>query len=260
MDLIYNKIGTGYNATRQADPYLTERLLYLLKPKKDKLYLDIGCGTGNYTCALADKGFKFIGVEPSEKMLNEAKMRNQNVTWLKGTAEQIPAGNKVFEGIIATLTIHHWTDIKQALSELNRVLSDTGRIVIFTSTPEQMQGYWLNYYFPKMMQSSIIQMPSIKKLSQILKKTGFRIVETEKYDIQDNLEDLFLYSGKHRPELYLKPEIRRGISSFSSLANEQEVTNGLAKLAKEIKTGIIKNVIDEFKTNLGDYLFIVACK
>jgi predicted TPR repeat methyltransferase len=68
----YDKIGIGYNSTRQADPYLTERLLYHLQPKNNKLYLDIGCGTGNYTCALDDKGISFIGVEPSGEMLREA--------------------------------------------------------------------------------------------------------------------------------------------------------------------------------------------
>lgn len=151
MEVKYDKIGTGYNSTRKADPYLTDRLFYLLRPQNDKLYLDIGCGTGNYTCVLADKGLNIIGVEPSVQMLNEAKSRNQNIKWKNGTAEQIPAGDKTFDGIIATLTIHHWTDIKKAFFELNRVLADNGRIIIFTSTPEQMKAYWLNHYFPKML-------------------------------------------------------------------------------------------------------------
>lgn len=59
----YDIIATGYNSTRQADPYLTSRLLYWLKPTKDKLYLDIGCGTGNYTIALADNGVNFVGID-----------------------------------------------------------------------------------------------------------------------------------------------------------------------------------------------------
>jgi ubiquinone/menaquinone biosynthesis C-methylase UbiE len=142
----YDKIGTGYNSTRQADPYLTERLYYQLQPKTDRLYLDIGCGTGNYTCTLADKGLNFIGVEPSEKMLSEAKIRNQHINWFKGRAEQIPTEDEVFDGIIATLTIHHWTDLKKAFAELDRVLVDNGKIVMFTSSPEQMKGYWLNHY------------------------------------------------------------------------------------------------------------------
>lgn len=115
MHIKYDKIGTAYNATRQADPYLTERLLYHLQPKTDGHYLDIGCGTGNYTLAFAGKGFNFMGVEPSEKMLNQAKSRNRQINWINGTAEQIPADDKTFDGITATLTIHHWTDLKKHL-------------------------------------------------------------------------------------------------------------------------------------------------
>jgi hypothetical protein len=41
MEVKYDKIGTGYNSTRQADPYLTSWLFSLLRPQNDKLYLDI---------------------------------------------------------------------------------------------------------------------------------------------------------------------------------------------------------------------------
>jgi hypothetical protein len=46
---------------------------------------------------------------------------------------------------IGSLTIHHWTDLKSGFSKLNKVLKPNGRIVIFTSTPKQMIGYWLNH-------------------------------------------------------------------------------------------------------------------
>ncbi len=72
----YDQIGDGYNNTRMADGYLTERLAAFLQPQTDKAYLDIGCGTGNYTAALAGKGINITGVDPSEKMLEEAARRH----------------------------------------------------------------------------------------------------------------------------------------------------------------------------------------
>jgi len=256
----YNKIGTGYNSTRHADPYLTERLLYHLQPQNNRLYLDIGCGTGNYTCALADKGLNFIGVEPSEKMLSEAKARNQQINWLKGTAEQIPIEDKVFDGIIATLTIHHWTDLKKAFIELDRVLVDNGKIVIFTSTPEQMKGYWLNHYFPKMLHSSIIQMPSLDDIQEAIKQTGLEITYIEKYFIKDDLQDCFLYVGKNNPNRYFDETTRHGISSFSSLANIEEVKQGLSKLKNDIDNQSFDKIISQYANELGDYLFITIGK
>ncbi len=256
MDLKYNIIGTSYNSTRKADPYLTERLYALLAPKNNKRYLDIGCGTGNYTCALAEKGLNFTGVEPSEKMLNEAKARNQSIKWLSGTAEQIPGANNSFDGIIATLTLHHWTDLKKAFAELNRVLAENGRIVFFTSTPEQMRGYWLNHYFPEMLQASIAQMPSIKDIQTALQQTDLEITETEKYFIRDDLQDCFLYVGKNNPERYFDEAIRNGISSFSSLAGTKELEQGLAQLRSNIANDKFEQIKSRYENNTGDYLFI----
>lgn len=260
MDIKYDKIGAGYNSTRQADPYLTERLHFLLQPQTHKLYLDIGCGTGNYTRALADKGINFIGIDPSEKMLGEAKALNKQVNWLHGTAEQIPAEDKVFDGIIATLTIHHWTDLTQAFIEISRVLSDSGRFVLFTSTPEQMKGYWLNHYFPKMLYSSMLQMPSLDVIEEAAGKANLKISNVEKYFIKDGLQDYFLYVGKNSPECYFDKQIRKGISSFSSLANFREVQDGLIKLRNDIDSLKFESIKNKYENDLGDYLFITIQK
>ena len=73
MKAKYDDIGINYNETRSADPYIAERLLKNLNPKTNGLYLDIGCGTGNYTNELQKKGFNFIGIDPSKKMLEKAR-------------------------------------------------------------------------------------------------------------------------------------------------------------------------------------------
>ena len=86
MKAKYDKIGLNYNDTRSADPYITERLLKNLKPNINGIYADIGCGTGNYTIELQKKGFNFIGIDPSEKMLAKAKQKNQHINWVHGQA------------------------------------------------------------------------------------------------------------------------------------------------------------------------------
>ena len=259
-EIIYDEIGGTYNGTRQADPYLTSRLIDLLQPAPDKLYLDIGCGTGNYTIALADKGLDLYGVEPSETMLQEARSHNQKITWLQGTAEKIPVVNNLFDGIIATLTIHHWRDMNKAFSELHRVLKDNGKIVFFTSTPEQMEGYWLNHYFPEMLKKAAGQMPSFTQIEQACMTNGFEIKNTEEYNIQDDLQDRFLYIGKNKPELYFDENIRSGISSFAALANKDEIRSGLSKLHTDLQNGTFKSIKDQYENESGDYLFITIEK
>lgn len=168
----YDTIGIGYNNTRKADPYLTERLFNLLQPQKKKPYLDIGCGTGNYTIALAARGVNFVGIEPSEKMLTEARAWNQNIQWMPGVAEQLPFHDNYFHGAIATLTIHHWTDLKNAFKEINRVLTDDAGFIIFTSLPEQTKSYWMSYYFPQMIDRAAEQLPSFEKIKEATDEAG----------------------------------------------------------------------------------------
>lgn len=259
-DPIYNRIGNDYNSTRKADPYLFGRLEALLEPQPGKRYLDIGCGTGNYTIAFAEKQFSFWGIEPSPKMLDEAKTKSGEVNWQEGSAENIPAADQFFDGAIATLTIHHWRDLEAAFKELDRVLKKDAKLVIFTSTPEQMEGYWHNHYFPKMMQTSIEVMPSMEKIRSALSKTSLRISTTEKYDVRDDLQDGFLYVGKNDPERYFDPVLRKGISSFSALSNIAEVQAGLEMLRKDIDNGNFHAVHQHYANNLGDYLFMVMEK
>ncbi len=258
MNAKYDNIGIGYNSTRKADPVLTNKLLEHLSPRKDGFYLDIGCGTGNYTNELQKKGLQIIGIDPSEKMLEQAKQKNSNIDWRIGTAENIELPDKHLDGILASLTIHHWTDLQKAFFELHRVLKPNGIIVIFTSTPKQMKGYWLNHYFPKMIADSIDQMPSLETVEKAMTNNNFEIIKTDKYFIQPDLKDKFLYCGKQNPEIYFNKQIRNGISSFSSLANRNEVENGLSNLKKDIENDNINRIIKSYNNDLGDYLYIIG--
>ncbi len=256
----YDLIGQGYNRTRQADSYLVQRMEHHLQPGPGKQFLDVGCGTGNYTIALSQKGLKFSGVDPSEKMLATARAKSNQIDWHLGRVEALPFEDAAFEGVLASLTTHHWSDLGKGFNEVYRVLKPGNKLVIFTSNPHQMEGYWLNHYFPKMLRASIAQMPVLELVQKHLQKAGFCRVITEKYDVQPDLQDLFLYSGKHDPKLYFDAQVRQGISSFSDLANADEVAMGLQALKQDIETRKVEEVIRRYEHDRGDYLFMVCEK
>lgn len=258
--IVYNKIGKGYNTTRKADPYITDRLYNLLEPAKNGTYLDIGCGTGNYTVKLAKRGLQLIGVDPSEIMLSEAMAKNSSVKWVAGYAENIPLNDQSVDGAIATLTIHHWADPEKAFQELARVLKPNATMVVFTFTPGQEEGYWFNHFFPQMMKKGMQKSMPFKRIEETARAAGLAIVQTEKYFVHEGLEDLFGYSGKHDPERYFDPAIIKGISYFSLYATEEEVQNGLQLLRQSIDTGEFDNIKRRYENDLGDYLFIVLRK
>lgn len=256
---IYDQIGQGYNQTRTADPFLRDRLFTLLSPKTGKTYLDIGCGTGNYTAALYEKGTSLYGIDTSEEMLSKARRQHPSMRWQQGSAESIPFEDGHFDGAIASLTLHHWTDLEAGMKEVYRVVKQ-GRWVIFTAFPKQMQNYWLNAYFPQMIEDSIAVMPSQARVEAALKAAGWRNLVLEPYSIKPDLQDLFLYSGKYAPERYSDPNFRQGISSFRLQANAQEVQQGLKQLEADIQSGRWKEVVKQFDDAGGDYVFVVVEK
>lgn len=259
-EIKYDKIGSNYNETRKADPFITQRILEQLEPKKGGIYLDIGCGTGNYTKEFQKSGVHFIGIDPSQKMLDKAQSSVNGIDWRLGTVENLDLEQNSIDGVVAMLTIHHWADLNKAFSEISRVLKSQGKLVIFTSTPKQMKGYWLNRYFPKMLEASIKQMPSLEDVERAMNINGFKVLKKEKYNVLPSLQDKFLYSGKHNPELYFEEKVRQGISSFASLSNYEEVQQGLIKLKQDVDTGDIQKIIESYDNQLGDYLFISVKK
>lgn len=254
---LYDRTGHGYDATRRADPYIVRRLAEYLAPAQGGNYLDLACGTGNYTAALAGLAGRWHGVDRSPAMVRQGLAKSPQVAWRLADAANLPFTDGAFSGAVCTLAVHHFADVPGVCQEVRRVLSG-GRFVVFTATPDQMRGYWLNHYFPAAIRQSIIQMPGLDRLETDLRLAGFGSVRTEPYSVPPDLQDLFLYSGKHRPEIYLDQAVRAGISTFASLADPGEVAEGCQRLAQDIRSGGIKAVMSSYEREGGDYLFVVA--
>lgn len=258
MEAIYDKIGTGYDTTRKADPVILTTLSELLGIKMQNKYLDVACGTGNYTSGISRYGGKWFAFDGSKKMLSEARLKSSQIDWKFFDVSNLGYESDFFNGATCSLAIHHFPNLIKPFREVARVLKANSKFVIFTSTPEQMKEYWLNHYFPKMMEKSCEQMPSFEVVESALVQAYFSIEATVPFFITPELQDFFLYSGKQRPEMYLSENVRNGISSFHNFCSQTELDRGLVKLQKDITSGDIGSVMESYESNNGDYLFICA--
>lgn len=257
---IYDQIGRSYDETRSADPNIVTTICKLLSPKTDGHYLDIGCGSGNYTVALAQQGHQMTGIDISEKMLGKARKKSQSVSWHNCDAKKLQFNDCEFNGAICILAIHHIQEFEKIFCEEYRVLKPGTRFVIFTSTPEQIRSYWLCHYFPKMMEDGCKMMASQHELILALTKAGFSDFVNEKFFIDNDLKDWFLHAGKYQPEIYLNPAVRAGISTFAKVPDSGEVEAGLCSLKEDIENNTIKAIIEKYENQKGDYLFLSATK
>ncbi len=257
MPPLYDFIGTTYAQSRRADPAIAGVLAAHLRLNESGAYLDLGCGTGNYTTALSALGGTWTGVDVSDVMLAQARKKCSSISWVQSNANSLPFPAAVFDGVVCTLAIHHFECIEVPFAEVRRTLR-SGSFVIFTGLAEQMHQYWLCHYFPRMMARSIAKMPSEPAVRTALFQAGFKSVTVAPFFVTNELQDLFLYSGKHRPELYLQAALRANISSFANLATAEELDDGLSRLASDLKSGAFNSITSGYASGVGDYAYIVA--
>jgi ubiquinone/menaquinone biosynthesis C-methylase UbiE len=120
-----------------------QQLENLAKELKPKNTLDLGCGAGHASYALAQGGASaIVAYDLLDQMLNivekEAQSRGlTQITTQKGSVESLPFPDNSFDLIVTRFSAHHWHDIDAALAETARVLAPGGAlIVIDVVTPE----------------------------------------------------------------------------------------------------------------------------
>lgn len=87
--------------------------------------VDIGCGAGASTAALAPHVEKATGIDPFERMLLHARHRYPEATFLQGWAEALPLNSGSIELVTAAGSLSY-TNLDAALSEVSRVMLPRG--------------------------------------------------------------------------------------------------------------------------------------
>jgi ubiquinone/menaquinone biosynthesis C-methylase UbiE len=90
--------------------------------------LDVGCGAGQ-TLAVAYPELETFGVDVDIDALALGERIAPNVRFASGRAEQLPFADAQFDLVIARVSLAY-TEIRQSLSEINRVLTPGGRLWI----------------------------------------------------------------------------------------------------------------------------------
>jgi SAM-dependent methyltransferase len=108
--------------------------------------LDLCCGQGNVSQALAARGCKITGADFSPAMLEMARRRVPRANFIEADAQDLPFGNAVFDIVVSNLGICHVPDQPRALVQAKRVLRPGGRLAMTVwCGPEAASGYEMLY-------------------------------------------------------------------------------------------------------------------
>ena len=229
----YDLIGQKYSRTRVPDSRIVNALIELLNLPKGSMIADVGSGTGGYSRSLANEGFSVYAVEPSSVMRKQAQHHPQ-VEWFTGYAEALPLPDNSVDGVVSILTIHHFSNLKKAFQEMHRVVKD-GAIVVLTFDIRLAEKIWLYDYFPWLWEDAARFLP-LNELTELIQANTTRRVEAIPLMLPYDLSDLFAAAAWRRPEMYLQPEVRAGISSFA-LADPNLIQQGVNSLAADLSSG-----------------------
>ncbi|MBC8156006.1 MAG: methyltransferase domain-containing protein [Bacteroidetes bacterium] len=168
-------------------------LIDLLDPRTGELILDLGCGSGELTQQIADRGATVIGLDASASMLEKARQQFPALDLRPGDATTFALPERV-DAIFSNAVLHWVPDYERAVERMRAHLKPGGRLVtefggkdnigqISRALTQQLQtrGYE--------RQPSWWYFPSVGDYASVLEKHGFRVRLAWHYDRDTRLDD-----------------------------------------------------------------------
>jgi len=112
--------------------------------------LDLCCGMGRHSLALANAGYKVTGVDLSEVLLQEARQldRGAVVEWVHGDMRKVPL-TESFDAVVNLFTSFGYfaedKDNEQVIREMQRLLRTEGKFIIDFLNPDNVQDHLIPY-------------------------------------------------------------------------------------------------------------------
>ena len=176
-----------------------KKLVGLLKPVRPARILDVACGTGDLTIALASlQPETIVGIDISAGMLEIGRKKAaargllEMISFIPGDAEGIPFPDASFDAVTVAFGVRNFVDRDAGFREILRVLRPGGRLVILEfSTPTgpvfgPLYRLYLNRVLPRIgdrtagqggaygyLAKTIGGFPSPPELAGMLRDAGF---------------------------------------------------------------------------------------
>ena len=114
-------------------------LIERLQPVMDETVLDVACGAGGMTLAIAEYVKAAIGLDPAPEMLAALRLgarraERDNVLAVRGDAHALPLRDRSVQIVTARMAPHHFHDPALAVREMARVLGRGGRLGVADGT------------------------------------------------------------------------------------------------------------------------------
>jgi SAM-dependent methyltransferase len=252
----YREIAPRYDGSRRAEPAVVSALTADLFAAGAHSVVEIGAGTGNYTCELIAAGLETVALDPSAEMIAMGRGKAA-ARWIRADACAIPLANGAVDAAAGVNVLHHLSDLPQALCELRRVVRRCA--VVQAVVRENLATLWYRHYFPAIDDVLLPLHPPLGAIITAMLRAGFARVRARPI-FYSGTGDLTFEAARTRPELLFDARFRAATSGFRRLG-EAECEQGLSRLRADLAAGEFARITAPFDLEhqrAGDCVVITA--
>ena len=108
--------------------------------------LEAGCGPGHLSLRLAGHhGLDVTGIDVDPAMIDRARVNGSEagspVSFAVADVAALPYGDRSFDLVASTMSLHHWEDPAAGFAEIGRVLRPGGRALVWDLRPGLLPGH-----------------------------------------------------------------------------------------------------------------------
>jgi ubiquinone/menaquinone biosynthesis C-methylase UbiE len=177
------------------DKALTERFVAALGETIRGSVLDVACGPGILSAAIAKSARDVTPFDLTPQMLKKAAQRCAeagvgSVTFREGNAAELPFANEAFDAVVTRLSVHHFDRPARVISEIFRVLRPGGRFVVAdVVSSEVVAESELQNAIEILRDPSHVRMLPGSELMSLVKDAGFEIEQQTAWDKPREFEE-----------------------------------------------------------------------
>jgi len=229
---------TQYDAKHAFVYEKAKGLVELVAPEAGERILDLGCGTGALTAAIAEGGAEVLGVDQSEEMISQARKKYPALKFEALDARALRF-NAEFDAVFSNAVLHWIPEAEQVIAGVAQALRPGGRFVAELGGKGNIQRVVEGFHrafsvlgMPEPEGVSPWFYPGVAEYAGLLERHGLEVREASLFDRPTMLED---------GERGLENWIRLFRQTFLEKMGEPNAQHWIREVERQCRVALFKN-------------------